>query len=189
MRNLDRYGPRFEGSPGYCNVSPEWLRIITAMIDYYSLAPLNSILNGIATVLLTIGYICIRQRWVHAHRACMLSAFVVSTAFFVSYLTYHYHVGDVRFQGRGIIRPIYFTILTTHIILAIAIVPLMLTTLWRALRGNFDKHRRIARWTWPIWMYVSITGVVVYVMCYRMYPPGYKVLPRTAAVARNIPNL
>jgi putative membrane protein len=147
------------------------------MFDYYSLAPLNSILNAIATVLLTVGFICIRRRWVRAHRACMLSAFVVSTAFFVSYLTYHYHVGDVRFQGHGIVRPIYFTILITHIILAAAIVPLVLTTLWRALRGNFPQHRRIARWTWPIWMYVSITGVVVYVMCYQMYPPGYKVAP------------
>ena len=153
------------------------------MIDYYSLAPLNSILNGIAAVLLMAGFIFIRMRWVRAHRACMLSAVAVSTAFFASYLTYHYHVGDVRFQGHGIIRPIYFTILITHIILATVIVPLVLTTLWRALRGNFQQHRRIARWTWPIWMYVSITGVIVYVMCYRMYPPGYRVAPPTATSA------
>jgi uncharacterized membrane protein YozB (DUF420 family) len=153
------------------------------MIDYYSLAPLNSILNAIAAVLLTAGFIFIRKRWVRAHRACMLSAFAVSTAFFISYLTYHYHVGDVRFQGHGIVRPIYFTILVTHIVLATAIVPLVLITLRRALRGNFERHRRIARWTWPIWMYVSITGVVVYLMCYRMYPPGYKVAPPGAATA------
>jgi putative membrane protein len=154
------------------------------MIDYYSLAALNSILNGIAAVLLMAGFICIRKHWVHAHRACMLTAFVVSSVFFASYLTYHYHVGNVRFQGRGIIRPVYFTILITHIILAAAIVPLVLTTLWRALRGNFQQHRRIARWTWPIWMYVSITGVVVYVMCYRMYPPGYRVAPSSATARR-----
>ena len=153
------------------------------MIDYYSLAPLNAILNSIAAALLTAGFIFIRRRRVRAHRACMLSAFAVSTAFFVSYLTYHYHVGDVRFQGHGIVRPIYFTILVTHIILAAAIVPLVLITLRRALSGNFDRHRRVARWTWPIWMYVSITGVVVYLMCYRMYPPGYKVASAGAAAA------
>jgi putative membrane protein len=155
----------------------------SSMIDYYSLAPLNSILNAIAAVLLMAGYVCIRTRRVRAHRACMLSAFVVSTAFFVSYLTYHYHVGDVRFQGHGIIRPIYFTILVTHIILAATIVPLVLITLWRALRGNFHEHRRIARWTWPLWMYVSVTGVIVYLMCYRMYPPGYRVAPPVAMPA------
>jgi putative membrane protein len=147
------------------------------MIDYYSLAPINSVLNAIAAVLLMAGFVCIRCRWVRAHRVCMLSAFLVSTAFFVSYLTYHYHVGDVRFQGHGIVRPIYFAILITHIILAAAIVPLVLITLWRALSGNFSRHRRIARWTWPIWMYVSITGVVVYLMCYCVYPPGYNVAP------------
>jgi putative membrane protein len=153
------------------------------MIDYYSLAPLNSILNAIAAVLLMAGFVFIRKRWVRAHRACMLSAFVVSTVFFISYLTYHYHVGNVRFQGHGIIRPIYFTILITHVILAGVIVPSVLITLWRALSGNFSKHRRIARWTWPIWMYVSVTGVIVYLMCYRMYPPGYNVAPSTGASA------
>src|ERR1700722_20738210 len=107
------------------------------MFDYYSLAPLNSILNAIAAVLLMAGFLCFRRRWIRAHRACMLTAFVVSTAFFVSYLTYHYHVGDVRFQGYGIVRPIYFTILITHIILATAIVPLVLTTLWRGAARHF----------------------------------------------------
>jgi putative membrane protein len=157
------------------------------MIDYHSLAPLNSILNAIAAVLLMAGYVCIRTRRVRAHRACMLSAFVVSTAFFASYLTYHYHVGDVRFQGHGIVRPIYFTILVTHIILAATIVPLVLMTLWRALRGNFGEHRRIARLTWPLWIYVSISGVVVYLMCYRMYPPGYKLPPPTATAVGSGP--
>jgi len=109
------------------------------MIDYYSLAPLNSILNAIAAALLMAGFIFIRKRWVRAHRACMLSAFGVSTAFFISYLTYHYHVGDVRFQGHGIVRPIYFTILITHIVLAATIVPLVLITLWRAFAGQFPS--------------------------------------------------
>ena len=142
-------------------------------MNYHSLAPLNAILNSIAAVLLLAGYIFIRMRRIRAHRACMVSAFVVSTAFFISYLTYHYHVGDVRFQGHGLVRPIYFTILITHIILAAAIVPLVLITITRAIRGNFARHRKIAVWTWPLWMYVSVTGVVVYLMCYRMYPPGY----------------
>ena len=106
-------------------------------------------------------------------KALMLSAAAVSLAFLVSYSLYHYEVGDVRFQGYGWVRPAYFTILITHITLAVAIVPLATITLWGALHGNFRKHRRIARWTWPIWIYVSITGVVVYVMCYRLYPPGF----------------
>jgi len=142
-------------------------------LSYHSLAPLNSILNSIAAVLLLAGFYCIRRRWTRAHRALMLSACAVSAAFFVSYAIYHYNVGDVRFQGHGLVRPLYFTILISHIILAAAIVPLVLITLARALRGNFHKHRHIARWTWPIWIYVSITGVIVYLMCYQLYPPGY----------------
>ena len=137
---------------------------------YHVLAPLNSILNSIAAILLTGGFYCIRRRRVRAHRACMIAAFAVSTAFFVSYCVYHYEVGDVRFQGHGWIRPVYFTILVSHIALAAAIVPLALITITRALRGNFPKHRRIARWTLPIWLYVSVTGVVVYWMLYRLYP-------------------
>ena len=116
----------------------------------------------------------------------MLSAFAVSTAFFISYLTYHYQVGDVRFQGHGFVRPLYFTILISHISLAAAIVPLVLITLGRALRGNFQKHRRIALWTWPLWIYVSVTGVVVYLMCYQLYPPGYKTAPATTTTARRV---
>ena len=154
------------------------------MISPYSLAPFNSILNGAAAVLLIAGFYCIRRRWVRAHRAFMLSAFTVSIGFFISYVIYHYYVGDVRFQGHGWIRPIYFTILISHIILATTIVPLALITLWRALRGNFVKHRRIAVWTWPVWIYVSITGVVVYLMCYRMYPPGYSTPPAAVSITR-----
>ncbi len=152
------------------------------MLSYDSLAPLDAILNATAALLLLAGYIAIRRHQVHIHRACMISAFTVSVAFFISYCTYHYHVGDVRFGGQGLIRPVYFTLLSTHIVLAAAIVPLALITLGRALRGRFARHRRIARWTWPIWMYVSVTGVVVYLMVYKLYPH----LPpaATAAAAR-----
>lgn len=153
------------------------------MHSYHSLAPLNSILNGAAGVLLIAGFYCIRRGWIRAHRAFMLSAFAVSAAFFTSYVIYHYEVGDVHFQGYGWVRPVYFTILISHIALAVAIVPLALITLWRALRGNFRKHRRIAVWTWPIWIYVSATGVVVYLMCYQLYSPGYS-KTAVAAVAR-----
>jgi uncharacterized membrane protein YozB (DUF420 family) len=147
------------------------------MLSYHWLAPFNSVLNGVATILLLAGFYCIRRRRVRLHRAFMLSAFAVSLVFFISYSFYHYHVGDVHFQGQGWVRPIYFTILTSHIFLAASIVPLVLLTLGRALSGNFRRHRRIAIWTWPLWIYVSVTGVVVYLMCYQLYPPGY---PRLA---------
>jgi len=152
--------------------------------EFISYLPhVNACLNGTSAILLFAGYRVIRARNIAAHRTCQILALAVSLLFLASYLTYHYHVGDVRFQGHGIIRPIYFTILVTHIILAATIVPLVLITLWRALRGNFGGHRRIARWTWPLWMYVSISGVVVYLMCYRMYPPGYRVAPPIATAA------
>ncbi|HEY2524400.1 MAG TPA: DUF420 domain-containing protein [Candidatus Binataceae bacterium] len=149
------------------------------MFSYDALAPLDAVLNASAAILLLGGYIAIRRHHVRVHRACMLSAFAVSVAFFISYCIYHYHVGDVRFGGRGLIRPVYFTILSTHIALAAAIVPLALITLGRALRGRFARHRKIARWAWPIWMYVSVTGVVVYLMVYKLYPH----LPSMAASA------
>src|SRR5439155_22350123 len=117
------------------------------------------------------------------HGAFMLGAVTVSVGFFISYSVYPYNVGDVRFQGEGWIRPVYFTILFSHVFLAAAIVPLVLVTLWRALNGSFRRHRKIARWAWPIWVYVSITGVVVYLMCYRLYTPGYS----RAALARGVP--
>ncbi|HTW88105.1 MAG TPA: DUF420 domain-containing protein [Candidatus Binataceae bacterium] len=140
------------------------------MIHYATLPFLNALFNSTAAVLLVAGLICIRRGAVRAHRACMLSAFGVSVAFLISYVVYHLHVGDIRFLGRGVIRPVYFTILITHITLAFVIVPLVLITLWRALAGRFSAHRAIARWTWPIWMYVSVTGVIVYVMLYWLYP-------------------
>jgi putative membrane protein len=139
-------------------------------LSYDSLAPLNAALNATAAALLVAGFISIRRHRVRAHRAFMLSAFAVSLAFFVTYCAYHYHVGDVRFSGRGWVRPVYFTILISHVSAAAVIVPLVLITLTRALRGRFVRHRRIARWTWPIWVYVSVTGVVVYLMVYRLYP-------------------
>lgn len=139
----------------------------------FSQAALNASLNALSAVLLTAGFIMIRRRRIRAHRACMLSAFFVSTAFLVSYVTYHIRVGNVLFQGRGWIRPVYFTLLISHIILAIVIVPLALITLSRALREQFDRHRRIARWTLPLWLYVSVTGVLVYVMLYHLYAPPH----------------
>jgi putative membrane protein len=152
-------------------------------MGYYEwLAPLDAFLNASAALLLLAGYLAIRRGKVRLHRGCMISAFSVSAVFFISYCIYHYHVGDVRFAGQGIIRPVYFSILSTHIVFAAAIVPLALLTLGRALRGRFARHRRIARWTWPIWMYVSITGVIVYLMVYKLYPH----LPATATEAAQV---
>lgn len=155
------------------------------MLSYSWLAPLNATLNAIAAALLLAGFRFIRRRRIRAHRACMLSAFAVSALFLISYLTYHYHVGDVRFQGQGWIRPVYFTMLISHIALAAAIVPLAIVTLSRALAARFDRHRRIARWTWPLWMYVSVTGVLIYLMVYRLYPP---LPPRVAAICSSAPD-
>ena len=141
------------------------------MFKYLSLLPhLNALLNGTSAVLLISGYAFIKQGRVQAHRTCQVSAVVTSVVFLASYLTYHYFHGTTRFAGQGIARPIYFVILTSHTILAIVIVPLVLVTLVRALRGNFAKHRKIARWTLPVWLYVSITGVIVYLMLYQLYP-------------------
>jgi uncharacterized membrane protein YozB (DUF420 family) len=129
----------------------------------------NASLNGLATVLLVVGYLCIRQRRIAAHRAAMSAAFATSALFLVSYLVYHAHVGSRPFPGRGAIRGIYFTILITHIVLAATIPPLAGVTLWRAYQGRFDRHVPIARWTLPLWLYVSVTGIVVYLMLYQMY--------------------
>jgi putative membrane protein len=143
-------------------------------LDLYArLAPLNAILNSIAAMLLVAGFYFIKGKRVAAHRACMIAATVVSAAFLTSYLTYHYRVGDVRFGGQGWIRPVYFTILIPHVILAGAIVPLVIITLYFALRGRFHHHRRIARWAWPLWIFVSVTGVMVYVLLYQLYTPIY----------------
>jgi putative membrane protein len=135
-----------------------------------SQAALNAILNGISAILLAYGYIAIRSGKRELHKKLMLSAFFVSCAFLVSYVTYHIRIHQViHFQGQGWIRPIYFTLLTSHTILAIVIVPLILITLRRAFLEKFDKHRLIARWTLPLWFYVSVTGVLVYLMVYQLY--------------------
>ena len=135
----------------------------------YDLPAVNATLNGIAAILLVIGYVLVRQRRLEQHRKVMLAAFGTSVLFLISYVVYHANVGSRPFPGRGPIRAVYFSILITHIILAAAIVPLALVTLSRALSAKYDRHRAVARWTLPIWLYVSITGVAVYVMLYRMY--------------------
>jgi uncharacterized membrane protein YozB (DUF420 family) len=129
----------------------------------------NASLNAIATVLLIFGYVCIRCRRIAAHRAAMVAAFATSVLFLISYLTYHAHAGSRPFPGQGNIRVIYFVILITHIVLAATIPPLAGITLWRAYRRRFDRHMKIARWTLPLWLYVSITGIVVYWMLYQLY--------------------
>ena len=130
------------------------------------LPTLNAALNTLSAVFLCAGYFFIRSHNRDAHQRCMMAAIACSTLFLVSYLTYNFQVGSVGFKGQGWIRPVYFAILITHTILAAAVVPLVLVTFIRALRERFDAHRRIARWTFPIWLYVSITGVVIYLMLY-----------------------
>lgn len=137
------------------------------MIDYTLLPAVNASLNALSAVFLTTGWILIRRRQIERHRRCMLSALATSVLFLTSYLVYHAKVGSVPFSGQGAMRTIYFTILITHVILAAAIVPLALVTLSRALARRFDRHRRIARWTLPIWLYVSVTGVAIYLMLYQ----------------------
>jgi uncharacterized membrane protein YozB (DUF420 family) len=138
--------------------------------EQYAIFPaINATLNGVSAILLLIGRWFIARRKVAAHRATMLTALATSSLFLASYLYYHAHVGSVHFQGTGWSRPVYFTILISHTILAAAIVPLVLLTLSRALRGHYPQHRAIARWTFPIWLYVSITGVIVYFMLYRWF--------------------
>lgn len=138
------------------------------MIALSDLPAVNAILNAISALLLSTGYFLIRGRKVTAHKVAMISAFVVSTLFLASYLYYHYHHGSTPFPGRGWVRSLYFTILISHIVLAAAILPLALTTLYRAWQGQFSRHVRIARWTLPLWLYVSVTGVVIYWMLYQM---------------------
>lgn len=138
------------------------------MIAISDLPTVNATLNTISAALLTIGFVMIRRRKTVAHRNCMIAAFVVSGLFLTSYLIYHYHAGSTPFEGTGWIRSIYFAVLIPHIILAALILPLALITLYFALRKRFAKHRRIARWTLPIWLYVSVTGIIVYWMLYRL---------------------
>jgi len=138
------------------------------LIPVTSLPHLNALLNSVSAILLLTGYWFIRQRNVAAHKRCMLAALGSSGLFLISYLVYHFSVGSVRFQGQGWIRMVYFAVLVSHTVLATAIVPLVVITVVRALSERFDKHRAIARWTLPLWIYVSATGVAVYWMLYRM---------------------
>jgi uncharacterized membrane protein YozB (DUF420 family) len=138
------------------------------MISVSDLPTLNATLNATSAVLLSLGYHFIRQRNTPAHKRCMLAALITSTLFLISYLIYHFQVGSVRFQGHGATRTLYLTILLTHTVLAVVIVPLVLITVFRALKSRFGQHRLIARWTLPLWFYVSVTGVVIYCMLYRM---------------------
>jgi len=135
----------------------------------FSHASLNASLNAASALCLLAGYIAVRRRRIPIHRACMTAALACSLAFLISYVVYHLQVGSVRFQGQGLIRPIYFTLLLSHAILAVAIVPLVIITVRRALRRQFELHRRIARWTLPLWCYVSFTGVLVYFLLYHFY--------------------
>jgi uncharacterized membrane protein YozB (DUF420 family) len=142
----------------------------------FTLPHVNAILNTTSGLFLIAGFILIRRRRIAAHRASMLAAFVASTVFLVSYVLYHsllaYYLGQgpTKFTGQGLIRPIYFFVLLTHTILAVAVVPFILLTLIRGLRRQDEKHRRIARWTLPLWLYVSVTGVIVYLFLYQFYP-------------------
>ena len=138
------------------------------MLDVRDLPTVNASLNALAAVLLVIAYVLIRRRRPIAHRNVMIAALVCSVLFLTSYLIYHFQVGSVRFQGTGTVRTVYLTILLTHTVLAAAVPFLAVITVWRAYRKQYDRHTRIARWTLPIWLYVSVTGVVVYWMLYRM---------------------
>jgi len=131
--------------------------------------PFLAILNTTAASLVSLGYFFVRRKNVLAHRTCMVSALLVSTVFMVFYLYYHAKVGNIPFAGVGAIRPVYFSLLATHVILAAVLFPLVLITAGLAIRGNTTRHRRLARWTLPIWLYVSVTGVIIYLMAFHIY--------------------
>jgi uncharacterized membrane protein YozB (DUF420 family) len=133
----------------------------------HDLPAVNATLNALSGILLIIGYAMIRSRRIEQHRKFMIAAFAASCLFLVFYVVYHAQVGSVRFMRQGLVRPLYFTILATHVVLAAAVPPLALITLSRGLKARYPQHRRIARWTFPIWMYVSVTGVLVYVLLYQ----------------------
>lgn len=139
------------------------------MTSYAFLPTLNAILNGTSAVLIATGVVLIKRGRREAHKRAMIAAFITSSLFLVSYLYYHAHVGSVHFQGQGWSRPLYFSILLTHTVFAALVVPFVLVTLTRGLRGRYEKHKRSARWTYPMWLYVSITGVVVYLMLYHLF--------------------
>jgi len=139
-------------------------------VTFSDLPAVNASLNGLSAVLLSFGFYFIRRKNVPAHRRCMLSAVVTSTLFLVCYVVYHAKAGRTVFRDPAWFRPYYLALLLTHTVLAVVIVPMVIITLSRALRERFDKHKRIARWTWPLWMYVSVTGVLIYFLLYRIFP-------------------
>jgi putative membrane protein len=138
-------------------------------VDYNIFPGINAALNGASAVLITTARVLIQQKKIRLHRMLMIAAVVTSSLFLISYVYYHLHVRSVHFPGQGWVRPLYFTILFSHTLLAAMVVPLVLTSLSLGLRERFDRHRRISRWTFPVWLYVSVTGVVVYVMLYKIY--------------------
>jgi len=131
--------------------------------------PFLAILNTTAAMLVSIGYVFVRRKNTSAHRVCMVSALLVSTVFMIFYLYYHAKIGNIPFAGVGAVRPVYFSILASHVILAAVLFPLVLVTAGLAIKGNTTRHRRLARWTLPIWLYVSITGVIIYLMAFHLY--------------------
>jgi uncharacterized membrane protein YozB (DUF420 family) len=145
-------------------------------MSIYDLPAVNASLNALSAIFLTFGFIFIKRGNKIAHRNCMISAFVTSILFLTCYVTYHtyrykvLHIGPTQFLEPPWFRPVYLTILITHTILAVTIVPLILITLWRAKKERFELHKKIARWTWPLWMYVSVTGVIVYLLLYQIFP-------------------
>jgi uncharacterized membrane protein YozB (DUF420 family) len=136
-------------------------------VTVQDLPAVNAALNALSGTLLFCGYLLIRARRIELHRRVMIAAFITSSVFLVCYLVYHAQVGSVRFTRQGFVRPLYFTILISHVVLAAAVLPLALITLSRGLKARFDRHRAVARWTLPIWMYVSVTGVLVYILLYQ----------------------
>ena len=140
------------------------------MFEIQDITHVNAALNALSVFFLLLGYKFIRAGNTEKHKLCMLTAVIISAFFLIGYVTYKLNSGFAKFGGEGIIRPMYFTLLIIHVIGAISIVPLVPLTLFRALTGNFDKHKRIARWTWPIWVFVGISGVVVYIMAIHLYP-------------------
>jgi putative membrane protein len=138
-------------------------------MEIADLPAVNATLNGLAAIFLTTGYVLIRRGYRELHKRCMLAALTTSALFLVSYVIYHANIGSRPFPGQGVIRVVYFGILITHVVLAVVILPLALVTAARGLSAQYDRHVRLARWTLPIWLYVSVTGVVIYLMLYRMY--------------------
>jgi len=152
-------------------------------VKFSDLPALNAFLNGLSAILLTMAFLFIRKKNIVAHRRCMLAAVTCSVLFLISYLTYHAHAGTTKFLNPAWFRKIYIPLLISHTILAATIIPLIIITLTRAFKRRFENHRKIARWTWPLWMYVSVTGVLIYYLLYWKFPQAKPALPQTVNVA------